>query len=110
MSDSERKVQVGDQFAFYSSFRGTPVIHVVTRVMPSGRFECGPYTCNPDMTVRGRNYTLGTPCATPVTDEIRADIKRSQLIGFMRCVQFSNLSDDALELIVDTVKGDGSDE
>lgn len=83
---------IGEELAFRSGYSiGSWRIHTITRITPSGRIECGPYTLNPDLTVRGRSG-YGTPCrGEPVTDAIRESIQHAEDLSYVRTVNFHEM-------------------
>jgi hypothetical protein len=105
------KVKVGDEFAFRGN---SPIaqwqIYEVSKVMPSGRFACGPYTCNPDGTVRGR-ATFSSPFeASKVTDRIRRSADRHRNFLAVTAVNWTRLSDEQLESVARLVESFKSSE
>lgn len=72
---SETTVQqfkVGDELAFQTgNWQGGWEIHKITKITPSGRLECGRWTLNPDLSIRGSKGYYGPYKAYVVTDLIR---------------------------------------
>lgn len=91
---------IGEELAFQSGYsRGSWRIHTITRITPSGRIECGPYTLNPDLTVRGRSG-YGTPFrGEPVTAAIRASVQRDEDLSYVQTVRFHAMSDLSLRRV-----------
>ena len=85
-----RSVKVGDKLAF--RYRNHWQVCTVTRITPTGRFKCGGFTLNPDLTVRGpRN--LGCPTrGEEVTEAVRNDILRYRCLLKLRNLKWSRLS------------------
>lgn len=98
---TDNQVKVGDELAFCGGYgRGHWSIHTVSRITPSGRVVCGPYTLNPDLTVRGRSY--GSPYkAVEVTDRIREKVARQEALSILAHFSMDKLSTEALLKIVE---------
>ena len=79
------EVKVGDELAFNVGYgRGTIEIHKVDAITPSGRIQCGRYTLNPDLSVRGRRDKWAGPYRAEIpTDEHRerVSLQRSQRLS-----------------------------
>lgn len=92
-------VKVGQDLAFRLNNRYA--IHVVTHITPTGRIKCGSYELNSDLSVRGkrdRGY-WGPYRAEIVTDEIREQVHRSNMISKLSSFDFNSLSYDLLRRI-----------
>jgi len=95
---------VGDQLAFDCGFgRGHWKIATIDKITPSGRIVCGLFTLNPDLTIRGHNG-YGPYRGQPVTDEIRAKVKRQENLSIISGAKFSEMSEDVLDEIVKLIK------
>jgi hypothetical protein len=72
--------KVGDELAIRcGTMMRSLFIYKISKITASGRIVCGPYTLNPDLTVRGHQHT--SISAEPVTDEIRDEIQHKILWG-----------------------------
>lgn len=98
----EPKLKVGDELAFFQW--GRCVIYPIDKITPSGMIKCGHYELDPNLRVRGRNRSAGTPyCAERVTDEIRQACLRDSLLDKITSLYiagWSELSTETLEKIV----------
>jgi hypothetical protein len=64
--------KVGDELAFQTgNWQGGWEIHKITKITPSGRLDCGRWTLNPDLSIRGSRSHYGPYKAYAVTDSIR---------------------------------------
>jgi hypothetical protein len=93
---------VGDAlaFRFYAPTRCSWELHKITKIMPSGRMVCGPFTLNPDLSVRGKSGYGGPYKAEPVTDEIVAEVRRFKALEYVRGFDWKKLSLDSLEAVI----------
>lgn len=101
--------KVGDELAFYHyAGSGRWDIHAITKITPSGRIRCGYYELNPDLTVRGIGpWSNGPIRGEPVTDEIRAEIKRRELITMAKNLarfDWEKLTNEQLKAIFAIIK------
>lgn len=93
------KYNVGDELAFYySDHGGYYVIRKIDRITPSGRYVVGHATLNPDLTIRGAKemWSHAPRSAEPVTDEIRASVRRRNLLARLRKVNWAEHDDETL--------------
>jgi len=92
---------VGDALAFhfYAGIRCSWEIHKITKIMPSGRMVCGPFTLNPNLRVRGRGYDAPYK-AEPVTDEIVAEVRRFKALKYVRGFDWKKLGLNSLEAVI----------
>lgn len=92
---SDDGLKVGDDIAFSGRRDGSWRIHKITKITPSGRMVCGPYTLNPNLTIRGRNL-YGPVCGHIVTSEIRKQCRRQYLLGKIEQCKWNEIPDDQL--------------
>lgn len=76
--------KIGDLLAFRANYGRKWVVYPVTGITPTGRIKCGPYTLNPDWTVRGNQGYHGPWNAVPVTEEIEREIKISWAMEYLK--------------------------
>jgi hypothetical protein len=93
---------VGDCLAFYCGLglSNRWEIHKVTKITQSGRLTCGPYTLNPDLSVRGSSGYSGPHRAEPVTKEIVLEVRRRRALEYLKGFDWSKLDADRLEAVV----------
>ena len=93
---------VGDCLAFYCGLGLSSrwEIHKVTKITPSGRLTCGPYTLNADLSVRGSSGYSGPHRAEPVTKEIVLEVRRRRALEYVKGFDWSTLDADRLEAVV----------
>ncbi len=75
---SDDAIKVGDELAFRVGMVGTIQIHQVTAITPSGRIVCGPYTMNPDLSIRGRKDKWHSPWRGERVSETHRETVRVQ--------------------------------
>ena len=97
-------VKIGDKLAFDTGYglgsRQTRwAIYEVTKITPSGRIVCGPYTLDPNLSIRGRKGYGGPYRGKVVTQEILDSVKASKLIGLIDRVKFRELSLETLRKV-----------
>ena len=93
-------VKVGDKLAFDCGGWGSRwTVHEVTKITPSGRIVCGPYTLDPNLSIRGRKGYGGPYRGKVVTQEILDSVKASKLIGLIDRVKFRELSLETLRKV-----------
>lgn len=86
------EIKVGDELAFGSSgWAATYKIHKVERITPSGRIVCGRYTLNPDLTIRGSRNAWGPYRAEVVTQEIRDEIEKQDILSVIGATNWQML-------------------
>ena len=93
---------VGDALAFryFTPMRCGWELYRITKIMPSGRIVCGPFTLNPDLSIRG-NSGYGGPCkGEPVTAAIVAEVRRFRALEYVRGFDWKKLSLDSLEAVI----------
>ena len=93
---------VGDALAFrcYSPMRAGWDIHKITKIMPSGRIVCGPFSLNPDLSIRGKSGYGGPYRAEPVTDTIVAEVRRFKALEYVKGFDWNKLETDSLEAVI----------
>ena len=92
---------VGDLLAFDGGLgRVLWEIHKITKITPSGRIVCGPYTLNPNLTVRGDLGYRGPYLAVPVTAEIVLEVRHRRALEYIKGFDWSKLDVDRLEAVV----------
>jgi hypothetical protein len=91
-------MSVGDKLAFQNRYGSGWTIYKVTKITPTGRIKCGPYTLNPDLTIRGPGK-WGPYRAYEVTPAIQEEVRRAKLIQELQSVKFEKLTTDQLEEI-----------
>ena len=92
---------VGDCLAFNCGLGiGRWEVHKITKITPSGRLTCGPYTLNADLSVRGNSGYSGPHRAEPVTKEIVLDVRRRRALEYVKGLDWSKLDVDRLEAVV----------
>jgi hypothetical protein len=99
-------IKVGDELAFDCGFGSARWrIATVTKITPSGRIKCGPYTLDHDLRVRGQDKWSGPFRGQPVTQEIRDKVERETLLGIATDARrHHNLTLDQLRRIVAILK------
>ena len=95
---------VGDELAFRRTGIGLSpwTIHTVTHITKSGRISCGPYTLNPDLSVR-KPVFIGPYQAENPTDEIRQLIERGKLLRKIRNCHFTCFTLEQLRDLCDLI-------
>lgn len=91
--------KVGDKLAFRIGFYQKWHVEEITHITPTGRMQCGHYTVNPDLTIRGkrdRGY-YGPYRAEKVTQEILDSVRVEYLSHKLSDLKFNNFSVDVLE-------------
>jgi hypothetical protein len=96
------KYKVGDRLAF--SHSGKWRVYLIDRITPSGRIVCGPYTLNPDLSIRGPEK-WGPYRACAVTEEIEKACRRREYLDILSRVRFDELTDDVLDALVEVLEG-----
>jgi len=104
-SHSTTQLEVGDQLAFRRTHGSGWTIHKITRITPSGRIVCGPYTLNPDLSVRAAAY-YGPYTGHLVTDAIRSEVTRDRRLKRLQSIVFDGLTDEQLTGILRIVGGE----
>lgn len=104
MSNLPSVPKAGDYLAFEYGYHREWEIHKVTKVTPSGRFECGPYTCDSNGRVRGERTPYGPTHAEPVTQEIRDQVELRQLRRFFSRIDAKKLNKNQLRAIQSIVQ------
>lgn len=103
MSDVPQ-VKVGDKLIFRRrGFNG--LIYEVTKIMPSGRIQCGPYTLNTDLTVRGGKGYRPYKGAFPTAEELVTH-QRLELLSLITPARIAKLSNESIQKIVDIIIGE----
>lgn len=96
------KYKVGDRLAFSHQWKWR--VYPIDKITPSGRMVCGPYTLNPDLSIRGREKW--GPCwAYEVTEEIEKSCRRGEYLDILSRVRFNELTDGVLEALVEVLEG-----
>lgn len=96
-------IKVGDELAWRAG-SGRWVIRPVKKITRTGRIRCGPWECNADLSVRGRE--MGDPTHLErVTPEIRAAVERQRLCVRLWETDWTRLPDDVLRAVAELVEG-----
>ena len=104
MSDN-LQVVVGQSLAFRGPWGIGWNICKVEKITPTGRIVCGTYVLNPDLTVRGRTGSPGAPFqGYVITEQIKLEVKRQQMLSQIRRTKISELDDRQLEAIVAAIE------
>lgn len=105
MSDNPQ-LKVGDELAFACRIGRPWIIRKVTNITPTGRIKAGEYDLNPDLTIRGssKGRTGGPFRALVVTEDIRAECRRYQMVITLEKVAWHKLPDDKLMRIVNVLQ------
>jgi hypothetical protein len=104
--ENKPKFKVGDRLAFrYYTGLITWQIWEIERITPTGRYVCGPYTINPDLSIRGGKEILRR-CyrAQAVTPEILALYERQQCLSTIQHTDFKRLGNEFLKQICNIIK------
>ncbi len=96
--------KVGDELAFRIGYSRTWQIHKITNITPSGRIQCGRWTLNPDLGVRGHSGYHSPFQAYPVTAEIRATVIHQDNVSVVRGIDVSKLTGQQIADIADIVR------
>lgn len=97
---------MGDILAFaYGGLNENYAIHEITKITPSGRMICGPYTLNPDLSVRGGGYRA----AQIVTPEIEEALLRQKCLNIIASAKWKEMSNEFLFRIATAIKGEVND-
>ena len=97
--ETETRYRVGTEFAFQ---HGIPLqwhILAVTKITPTGRMTCGPFTLNPDLSVRGKRTMYGPRYAVVATPDIHRAVARQNNVRMLRRVLWSEVSDVKVQAI-----------
>ena len=86
---------VGDELVVRNQLTGWTVIKI-QKITKTGRLNCGHYTLNPDLTVRGSKGSYGPYQAQIITDEIREQIRRRKHLLVVDSFNWNEASDDFL--------------
>lgn len=89
---SEGGYTVGQEIAFNVGYgSGTWEIEKIEKITPSGRLICGHRTLNPGLSIRGGGG-FGQPYRGHiVTDKIRKQYQRQQLVTYFRTLEYDAL-------------------
>lgn len=106
MSEKQTTFKVGDKLAFRYGFgAGFWSILTIEKITSSGRYICGPFTLNPDLTVRGRKGRLASPYrAQAVTPKILTLYERQKYLDIIQRTDFNILGNEFLEQICNIIK------
>ena len=111
---AEHDIKVGDELAFKVGYGvWSWMIHKVTKITPTGRVKCGPYTLNPDLSRRGDTGHTGPYKGEPVTDTIRQSIERQKLLMQLQRMVWRDFPTDVLQgviKVIQNVQAEGHDE
>lgn len=98
-------IQVGDDVAFRTNYGRDISIRKVTKITATGRIVVDDgnngYTLNPDLTIRGNdNHNFGGPrCAEVVTQEMRDQFAKQNIVRRLQRFPFDSLNLAALQVI-----------
>ena len=95
MGDRLPAFVVGDELAVRNQLTGWTVIKI-QKITKTGRLNCGRYTLNPDLTIRGSTGSYGPYRAQIITDEIREQIRRRKTFLVVDSFNWNEASDDFL--------------
>lgn len=98
--------KVGDKLAFkYYTGSITWQVWEIERITPTGRYVCGPYTINPDLSIRGGKEILRR-CyrAQAATPEIIALYERQQCLEKIQQTDFKRLGNESLKQICSIIQ------
>lgn len=100
------QVKIGDMLAFAYGYHGNEyILHEITKITPSGRMICGPYTLNPDLSVRGGGYRA----AQIVTPEIKEALLRQKCLNIIASAKWKEMGNEFLFRIATAIKGEVND-
>jgi hypothetical protein len=106
MSEKQTTFKVGDKLAlrFYIGSIVWQILEI-EKITPTGRYVCGPYTINPDLSIRGSKEVLRR-CyrAQAVTPEIIAIYERQKCLEIIRQTNFKLLGNEFLDQICNIIK------